>query len=302
MKIKQFMTPAIKNYFWGIESRENAWGVTKIVFVIYWLYQIVKILLLPIQINFPKSVCLLINCTHFLIPISKSLLILFAIIASVLFVFEKFMVFTLGILSLISILVFSINTSIGYDNAINFSSAILISQLIAYILFKVDKEEKKLWLNRIHFPVQIIVASYFLAALSKIQHGGFSWFLQNEGFVIQVKKSLLQEYYTSGNLKILEKIDFLTSFFTAFPLLVNVLLLFAFLLEFFGFIILFKKEAKVIYGFLLLLMHLGIYYVMGIEYFPIHIFLFLINGPLLIMVLIRFVKNKLNPVSKNFIH
>jgi hypothetical protein len=272
------MIPVIKQYFLNRGEAKENWTLTKLLLSVYWLLLLFfRLLYNPRILSDPKGFCYLFNCELFLVEGIRIFLFFIALLSSALYVLEKKMILSLTIISIISVIVFSLDASNGIGNIINLSSSIFIAQLIAYIIYAVSKKKEHLVKNRIHFPMQIIAAHYMLAALSKLHNSGFSWFLADEGFALQVKKSLLLEYTTSGDQSLLAKAEWLPNLILEHPHMTHFFLLGALLLEFSTFIVLLKNELKVSYGWLLLLMHLGIYYFMEISYFPVYLVLFFVN-------------------------
>lgn len=292
-KKKSYMKTAWSKYLLN-QHKENAytWFWTKLLMVTYWLVSNGLIWIEEPAINYPKGICLLIPCESVNMPLIRFSLVLFALIGIAFYLMEKKMIIALLLLSFCSILTFSLRYSNGVGNINNFSSMIFVAQLLAYSYHSFHHSTQKLFKTRIQFVVQVICAYYVLAALSKLSHGGFSWFNEYQGFAIQVKKSQLMGYYTSGEKSFLHHANLFYNFFIDHPIITKLGLFIAHFLEFFIFILLFTDRAKVIYGWLLIFMHWGIFLIMDIDYSPIHLYLYFVNIPLLISCLHNYVIDK----------
>jgi len=278
------------------QHKDNAytWFWTKLLMVVYWLVSNGLIWFEEPAINYPKGICLFIPCESVNMPLIRFSLVLFALIGVVFYLMEKKMILALLILSFSSILTFSLRYSNGVGNINNFSSMIFVAQLLAYSYHSFHHSSQKLFKTRIQFVVQIICAYYFLAALSKLSHGGLGWFSEYQGFAIQVKKSQLMGYYSSGEKSFLHHSNLFYNLIIDHPIITKLVLLVSHLMEFFIFILLFSDRGKVVYGWLLIFMHWGIYLIMDINYSPVHLYLFFVNIPLILSYLHCYMFDKFN--------
>jgi hypothetical protein len=286
------MKAAIKDCFLNRNSAKEIWPLTKVLFILYWLFKIKSMAYHVPEIDYPKGFCYVFDCNIFFSAYARHFLFILAVTAAILYIFEKFMIPSLVLISLSSIIFFSLTASNGVNHINSFMSGIFISQLIAYIYYAYHKNYEKLEQSRIQFSVQVVAASYTLAALSKLSNGGFNWFMASDGFALQIHKSLLLSFSTTGDPAFLEKSDWLLNFVLQHPGITQFMLLTALLLEFFAFLVLIKNELKVIYGWVLIFMHLGILYLMDIHYFPIHLYLFFVNLPYLIIGPFKYIFNQ----------
>lgn len=285
------MKAAFKAYISGEDQGLDYWFWIKLVFVLSWFVSIWTVFLFPGTNTYPNGFCTLFPCDLFQSSTIRILLFVWTLLASTGYVMEKYMLPSLASLSLISVIAFSLLSSkgIGYSN--NFSSGIFIAQFLAYVVHFFTPNKAYLRHTRIQFPVQIIAASYVLSALSKLSTSDIYWFFNHEGFALQVKKSLLMTYINTGQEQTLLKADLLFNFLMNYPIITHTALFFALALEFFTFIVLLKPNFKVVYGWLLIALHLGIYLFMDIHYLPMHLLLFFVGAPLLIKIFGQKVKS-----------
>lgn len=177
---------------------------------------------------------------------------------------------TLGV-SIISLLVFSIEESNGVYSRTAIFSAIFCVQTLAY-WFTIKPIQQAL-----AFSKQIIAAGYTLAGLSKMLHSGF-WPADAPYLLLQIKKGILNNYYNFGNNDDVQSQLAFFDFFTLHPNLLVCLLTIVLFVELFAFIALIGDKVCIVYGVLLLSMHLCIQLVMGIYISP-------IANPMLILFL-----------------
>jgi hypothetical protein len=112
--------------------------------------------------------------------------------------------------------------------------------------------------------VQIIAACYTLAAIAKLKGSGLSWVDQGELFSLQVMKNYSYLYFDSGSYVWMEKGHSLSHTFMENRTMIKLLLSGALGIELFCFVAALDRRICFIYGILLLAMHLGIDYTMGI--------------------------------------
>lgn len=169
----------------------------------------------------------------------------------------------LGILNLFSLIVFihEENGGTHYRNAL--LGACLLMLFIASLSHE-DWRQKGIW-----FAQQLVIATYFLSALSKIMASGIDWFNDAPNIILQLLKSYDQQYIDLGQKQWLQLGAERVTFFRANPFFIKGLLLGSFLLELLSPILIWKRNWILPYGLLLLVMHIGIFYYMEIIIPPI---------------------------------
>jgi hypothetical protein len=195
---------------------------------------------------------------------------------------------TLGI-SIISLLVFSIEESNGVYSRTALFSAVFCAQTLAY-WFTLKPIQQALT-----FSKQIIAAGYTLAGISKVLHSGF-WPADAPYLLLQIKKGILNNYFNFSNNGDVQFQMACFDFFTVHSNLLVCLLTIVLLIELFAFLAIINDTICIIYGVLLLSMYLGIQFVMDIYIFP-------IANPMLILFLNPFynLPRLLNGAYKRFI-
>ena len=261
----------IKQYFDYQSSYSNQrWNWLKVPFIIFWFITAVIVLSEVSVIVQPTSVCKFIDCTFFTSFPVKLTICLIALVCVILYILEKKMLFVTGILSTLSVLIFTMEDSQGIYNRNDVLSGILIAQFVAYFVFSIVKSNELLNRQRIFFSQQMIIAIYFLAGLAKILSSGIFWFQNTERFALQVYKSNMNKYVDFKNLSYLIKAERMSAFVLSYPTIIASFLFVTLLLELGVILMLFKvKEWMIYYGTLLLLMHLGIWIFMSILITPI---------------------------------
>lgn len=262
------------------------WDCLKISYLFIWALSIIGILLFSSACPFPVGICKLYSFTPlFTIP-GKVVTITVLSIASVMYVREKYMVFTTALLAVFTCIIISFQESNGIYQRAALLTVIWAAQSFAYLAHKYNNKFN-LTFYRQQYVVQIIAASYTLAAVSKIYQSGLSWPKQGaEYLAIQIIKGFSFDYFSSGNINFIESGRYISAFALHHPNIIMGLLTTTLLLEFFCFIAIIKPSFRFVYGIGLLLMHVGIMYAMNIVILPIAVpmAIFFIN-PLFYLVL-----------------
>ncbi len=280
----------MKNIFKSLNNyTKNEWVFIKAPFALILLLMFAYVYYFTENPSFPLSICKIFNCSIILkLPISISLFTL-SCIATIFYLFEKYMITSLSFLSIVAILTFSTADSAGVFDRFDVVSLVLIAQLIAYLYAYFSKEGVIfLFKNRIQFPIQLIAAAYTLSAFSKLYNSGFSWVNNNEGLAIQSIKAIGHKYMTEGSDTLLLKLDVMPTFILEHPGLVTTLLSFSLFIELFAIIAVFSKRNAFIWGLLLCGMHLGIFIFMSVMIKPIilSMIIFFVNPLYIIYILL----------------
>lgn len=194
----------------------------------------------------------------------------------ILFYFSgKYLRLSLGLLFILSLLVFSAEESAGVFYRVSLLTMIWFAQLLATILYDWQQQRDKIT----YFSVQIIAAAYLLAAYSKWTSSGISWVSDAKYFDLQVLKGEYFNWASDLQARHLEVATRKVHFVAEHLFAIQVLLTLSLVLETFALFILRSKKWAFYFGICLSLMHLGIYYMMDIFIAPVAIpmLLFLIN-------------------------
>lgn len=244
-------------------SRNNKeWLGFKVPFVLFFFMIAFDVLRVYSTVNFPVAFCALGLCEWVSVFSIKLLIIFLLLLFSVAYIFEYKMKVTLAFLSVFSILVFSIEESNGIMNRASLISMVFIAQWIAYLLY--DKQSNNLIKFRLQFGVQLVVATYMLSAISKLVRSGINWVNDSQYAVLQIQKSIYYNFYDSNNTSFIKEGAHFVQFMNHHSTFFSLLFLSALVIEFTVFIALFNTKMRILYGLLLLSMHIGIFVVMDI--------------------------------------
>ena len=279
------------------------WKFIKITLVIFWLKAICLILIENNSIPIPTGILGFLP-TNTNISFSFKLICIIAIIFSLYFyVLEKKMVWATLFLFIISVLVFTIEESNGIFHRNGLFSFVFFAQFWAYI-YKNKKIDSNIEKNRVQFSVQVIAVGYTLSAISKLNVSGINWILDSRKMPLQIMKSFYYSYVDHGNYYFIEKANEVINSFNNNIHFIYLLLAFSLFLELFALISIISKKHALVYGVLMLLMHIGIYTYMNIKIvgiiFPMMVFML---NPLyicwvLIISLISKIKSSIKIIHK----
>jgi len=250
-----------------MKNNQIEWNSLKIPFALGWSLIFFHALWNSSFLAIERGACRYINCELLLLVEVKVFFTLIALLLMVFYVFEKRMIFTTTTLALISYLVFSLHESFGVQARTGLLPLIFLAQAFAYYRFRKDKSSN-LVKNRISYSIQIIVACYTLAGISKLMTSGLSWFLDAKNIALQVLKSNQLTQLDGYSLVTSEQISDRISFITEHSNLISFFLLFALIIELCAGFALLNDRFRLIIGVLLLTMHLGIFLTMEIIIFP----------------------------------
>jgi hypothetical protein len=222
------------------------------------------------------------------------LMSLFTIMIAIYFyISEKHMIWITLFLFLISVLVFTIEESNGIFRRNDLFSFIFFSQFLSYI-FKAKNIDSNIQKNRVQFSVQVIAIGYTLSAISKLSASGLNWVFDGRKMPLQIMKSFFYSFVNDGNNFFIQKGNEMIKTFNNNLYLIYFLLGFSLFLEFFAVISIFNKKISFIYGLLLLVMHIGIYWVLDIAIKGIYIpmLIFMVNPLFLFWIILKEIKNR----------
>lgn len=283
----------MKNLFkpyWSREYSTTEWTYMKYSISAIWLLCITYILLFYKSIKYPISFCKFIDCNVANLFAVKVFLAVCAIISIIFYIQEKYMRLALGMISVISVFIFTISDSMGFYDRYDMISCVFIAQLLAYLFFS----KKNLAQRRIQFPIQAIAACYTMAAINKLLTSGIDWVLKTENFALQAKKGYMFAYADYGSLSAIHKSNLMSDFFMTYPMITEAMLIISLLLELCSIIVIFDKRIAISYGALLLIMHIGILIFINVFLFavvPVAMF-FLINPAYFVYIMISGLKKR----------
>ncbi|MDW8417807.1 MAG: hypothetical protein RML37_00210 [Chitinophagales bacterium] len=204
------------------------------------------------------------------VPMSFSLPVWMKVLASiiingcgVLYVLNRNMKLVVTVLAVLSFFVVSYHEANGIYARATILTAICIGQAIAFYQNERNYPNSVAY-KAINYSVQMIAAGYVLAGISKIYESGLGWFLDVEGFCLQIMKNFYFLYADTGNSEYLNYAQSIYNIFSNYPWVPAAMLFAALLLELFCFVVVYMPKLTVWWGIGLLLMHLGIAVLMGI--------------------------------------
>ncbi len=245
------------------QTTEPYWVCLKLSVVFIWIPVMLIMISQSVACPYPVGICKLISFSPLYSAVGKIFLYAALLVSCIFYLLEKRMVLATLSLFVLSCIIISYHESNGFFFRAASLSAVLGAQFFAYAIhyFKPQFDVNKF---RIHFGVQIIAASYTLAAIAKLKATGMGWADEGGLFSIQVMKNYSYLYYDTGSSSFLEHGTEIARSFIEHKELVKILLTGALLLELFCFAAVINNKLRVVYGFALLAMHIGIDMAMGI--------------------------------------
>lgn len=269
-------------------NQKLEWLCIKIPFILFSINQLVSTLIPINSISSGKGVCSLFDCNPLLSDIFKVVIISLLLVFSILYIMEKQMIISTFGIFCIALLVFSLHESFGVSARTGVFTLIWLAQFFAYLFYKNNPNQILLHKNRIFYPVQVIVACYTLAGLSKIWTSGLSWLYDARLMTLQLLKSNQMNYF-DGKIPAESILSSKVQFVFDHKEFMATLLMIALLIEITSGFGLLNKKMTIIYGCLLLSLHIGIdlFFNVKIEAFYKSMIIFMINPFYLIYLFIN---------------
>jgi len=212
---------------------------------------------------YPTGICKLYSFAPLFSPVGQYIFYAAFLLLSLLYLFEIKMVLATGALFLCNVIIISHHESNGVFYRATILSTIFGAQFIAYVqsYFKSGFHIRRF---RINYSIQIIAATYTLAAIAKLRASGLSWINSDELFSLQVMKNYAFLYFDTGSKAILEQGKTIAYSLLKHKGIIRFFLAAALALELFCFAAIIGKKIRLAFGVGLLAMHIGIMYVFGI--------------------------------------
>jgi hypothetical protein len=216
------------------------------------------------HISIPVGVCAIIPCDWLQNIFFKGVIIFSCLLALYFYLFsKKYLILTLSCLFLLSVLIISAHESSGVFNRANLFSMVWLGQLLATVVYRNNIEKMRIY--RHQYVVQIVGATYFLAAISKLLDAGWDWPIQGAEYIsINGLKGYYYHYFDNGNSRMLQFGTEIAYSLLHHKELVYWSLLVALFIELTAPLAAISVKTTFIYGVAFLLLHLGIYYTMNI--------------------------------------
>jgi len=244
-------------------DRNRYWLFIKISYTFFWLNLLLNIIAFTGEATIPIGIAKVFSLNLFFGSSLKFALALPVLALAILYIFEKWMAVTTALMTILTMLLISHHESTGVFLRATAYSTVIGAQALAYGIkhFKPGFDLEK---YRIQFPVQIIAATYTLAGLSKLMMTGIEWIDTGKFFSLQILKNQYFAYFDSGNISLQQAAWQKAEWFNRHLGLVKFLLTTSLILEVVCFVALINEKIRTAMGFMLLGMHIGIFYVMGI--------------------------------------
>lgn len=235
----------------------------KIVTGLFWVSEMARILFVNQYTGnpYPEGVSRLLDFSFLSAAPFNYILFAALCVAVLLYFFEKQMIATLGLLSVVSVIVFTIERAQGVQSRSELLSMILIAQFVAYL---VKRKEAGAYNTAIFFNVQMVAAAYVLSGITKLTTSGVDWIVNAQNAVLQITKIFGQLQIELGFNAGIGYSQWLTGVLLNHPHLTQFLFAMALAIELFAFVCLFSKTWARRYGLLLLALHLGMLFTVGI--------------------------------------
>ena len=127
--------------------------------------------------------------------------------------------------------------------------------------------------------IQAIGTAYVISAVTKLQVSGFGWVLNAQNIAVEIVKSGCQKTIDTQFVEIENYARFIASAILNYPYTTKLIFCIALLIELFAFTAGFSKNIARKYGWLLMLLHAGMFFVIGILIIPFAalVFIYLVN-------------------------
>lgn len=247
-----------------IQLGDLGWFCIKISFAWFWFRTILRMLEFGGKCPYPVGICNLYSFDPLFTAPGVWFLAILLLVCIVLYLSEKQMLFATGMLTLLSAIIISHHESNGIYLRATPYTTIFGAQFIAYLIAKLQPRFN-LSYYRQQYVVQIIAATYTLAAISKLSASGIGWIDSGTDlFPIQAMRGFSFRYFSTGDISVLQKGYEVSAFMIEHKWLLKLLLGSSLLLEMFCLLATLHPRIRFGYGLALAMMHIGIYYYMDI--------------------------------------
>ncbi len=259
------------------------WLYAKVLTIILWLYPVINIVFKFNSQPMPVGICKLFNCAILTLSPLSYIICIAAIILTVLYLLEKQMLIVTFIMSLLAVIVFSIEASNGLHGRKEGVSMLLIVQFIAYLRYYfADRDFKNSTTPHniaMFYSVQIVAIIFVLAAIAKLEVSGIRWVIDSPTIAVRLLRALCMRTIDTGYPMFEQYGRFMSQRIIDNPNIVRVGFGFVLLAELFSFCAIFSRKWAWRYGILLVLINIGFVVLLGIviSFYFLPILAFLVN-------------------------
>lgn len=252
-----------KDFFYRLFYSKEGWFFIKLFIGVRWFLEVGNLLNATTIIK-PVGLCKILPCDILSNSIVMSIALGLSLFTISIYIFyEKYALPSILTLLILSLFMISFHESTGVFLRASLFSMIWVGQLAAYIFHKNNIEDLKKF--RHQYVIQLICATYFLAALTKLSDAGWAWPQQgSDYFSISSLKGYLYDYFDTGNATSLNEGYKLAYLILGSKHFVYWLMFGALLLEFTSPLAALDRRLTFFYGIMFLLLHIGIEYTMSI--------------------------------------
>lgn len=220
--------------------------------------------------------------------------------AAILYTANRFMLLATGAMTLVHVLIFTLDNSQGATNhAYHLISIVLLAQFLTYLsphlirriegwrktsLPRLFGTDKGIRLNdlALYFSQQAIAAAYVVAGLSKLIRSKGLWVWQSPNVSVELMKSNAQNFYNRLEIdSTFEHRQQVAQWMIDNPMITRVLMGGGLVIELFAFLALRSRLGALLTGLAIIALHYGIYISMGLffKYNIAIVIIFFINLP-----------------------
>jgi hypothetical protein len=205
--------------------------------------------------------------------------VLLAVVASGFYVRGKRMLIATGTMLTIGILTYTLHDSQGAFQRNEVANLVLLGQFVALLgaWWKKRKgnpiPQPKLRNQLVFNSQQMIVAPYFISAITKLNTSGLHWIGDSPNIALQVYKANMEMYFSLEWDFFRELGIAYSEFMAANPLLVQILFAGALSLELFCVLALLNRRIARVVGWMMVAMHVGILLLFGVIFLPLVAFI-----------------------------
>ena len=259
------------------------WLYAKILTIILWLYPVINIVFKFNSQPMPVGICKLFNCAFLTLSPFSYIISLVAIILTGLYLLERQMLIVTFMMSLLGVVVFSIEASNGLHGRKEGVSMLFIVQFLAYLRYYLAGRDFKNSTTQhniaMFYSVQIVAVIFVLAAVAKLEVSGIRWVIDSPTIAVRLLRALCMRTMDTGYAVFEQYGRFMSQRIIDNPNIVRVGFGFVLLAELFSFCAIFSRKWAWRYGILLVLINIGFVVLLGIviSFYFLPILAFLIN-------------------------
>lgn len=241
---------------------------------LFWLWEMWRVLFVNHYSGnpYPEGVSRLVDVSFLAVAPVSYVVFALALAATLFYLLEKKMVVALGLISAVSVAVFTIERANGVQSRSELLSMIFIAQWVAYL---VKRKEADAHNTAIFFSVQMVAAAYTMSGITKLMTSGLDWIINPTNAVLQITKIFGQLNIELGFKAGIAYSKFTTGLLLHYPYLAQFLFAAALGIEVFAFTCIFSKQWARTYGLLLLALHIGMLFTVGIA-IPVFVLMLLV--------------------------